>query len=367
MHALIEAIRAAPDDDEPRLVYADWVARTDPARGELIALQIRVARATTDDVIVPEHARMTARIRALLREHAARWTAPLRAIADATYTFRRGFVEHVDGADPNAWRALAATAPILRSARVEKLAPVSVFEALCLAGFELDQPAVQRLEEALVDGPLRSLEIEEPHSTDHRALARCAAWPMPLVHFRYSARRSGGGVLASGYFLQALANAPARDRLRSLVLANLRLDHLGGGVAMLPGVASLALSGCRLGRAPANLATIVGAMPRLRALVLEADTFAREQLEAVVAQCPHVVHLALRDLRIVASTLEALAPWSAQLRRLDLSGNRLDDRAVDAIVRMAWPALVALRVTTRFVGPAAKARLAERFGDALQR
>jgi uncharacterized protein (TIGR02996 family) len=42
--ALLDDIIAAPDDDAPRLVYADWLlAREDP-RGELITVQCELAR-----------------------------------------------------------------------------------------------------------------------------------------------------------------------------------------------------------------------------------------------------------------------------------------------------------------------------------
>jgi hypothetical protein len=330
-------------------------------------LQVRLARADAEGALIPERGRVLARIRAHLQHHEARWIAPLRAIADATYTFRRGFVEHVDGADPHVWPQLVAHAPLLRSARIERVLPAPMFEALCLAGFELDPPTVARLEERLVGSPLRSLEIEHPHSGDHRAIARCAALPIPLAHFGYTARRSGGGVLASGYLLQALANAPARDRLRSIALANVRLDQISGAITMLPEVEALSLAACRIGRTPANITTVAGAMPRLRSFAIEADSIANERLAAVVAACPHVIRLALRGVQVVASTIETLAPWSAQLRRLDLAGNRLDDRAVDAMLGMAWPALRSLRFPTRLLGAAAKQRLTARFGETLER
>jgi uncharacterized protein (TIGR02996 family) len=48
-HALRAAIFAAPDEDAPRLVYADWLQERGDARGELVALQLQPqasARAT---------------------------------------------------------------------------------------------------------------------------------------------------------------------------------------------------------------------------------------------------------------------------------------------------------------------------------
>ena len=41
---LLAEIYAAPDDDAPRLVYADWLQERGDPRGEFIALQLERAR-----------------------------------------------------------------------------------------------------------------------------------------------------------------------------------------------------------------------------------------------------------------------------------------------------------------------------------
>jgi uncharacterized protein (TIGR02996 family) len=41
---LLAEVYASPDDDAPRLVYADWLQERDDPRGEFIALQIARAR-----------------------------------------------------------------------------------------------------------------------------------------------------------------------------------------------------------------------------------------------------------------------------------------------------------------------------------
>jgi uncharacterized protein (TIGR02996 family) len=66
----LQAIRAAPDDDGPRLVYADWLdEHGDPARAEFIRVQCEVARAK------PGRPRGALRKRQeeLLAEHDFRW------------------------------------------------------------------------------------------------------------------------------------------------------------------------------------------------------------------------------------------------------------------------------------------------------
>jgi uncharacterized protein (TIGR02996 family) len=43
--ALLRAVLAAPDDDAPRLIYADWLdEHGDPARAEFIRAQVVLAR-----------------------------------------------------------------------------------------------------------------------------------------------------------------------------------------------------------------------------------------------------------------------------------------------------------------------------------
>jgi uncharacterized protein (TIGR02996 family) len=83
--AFLAAIAAAPDDDLPRLIFADWLdEHGDPGRAEFIRLQCAAARGEPCD----HH-----RADALEAEHRTAWLRPLaRAVFRAE--FRRGFVEH---------------------------------------------------------------------------------------------------------------------------------------------------------------------------------------------------------------------------------------------------------------------------------
>ena len=91
----------SPDDDRPRLVYADWLlARGDP-RGELI--QIQCARAGQGYRARPDLQR---RELELLREHGERWLAEV-GLEEHEGAFRRGFIEDVV-VDPDRLAALDA-------------------------------------------------------------------------------------------------------------------------------------------------------------------------------------------------------------------------------------------------------------------
>ena len=93
---LIQAIIANPDEDTPRLAYADWLdenATTDAQRGraEFIRVQCRLA-ATPDD---PERDALYAREVVLRRLHVPEWAAFVSGRGIYRPTFRRGFVEAV--------------------------------------------------------------------------------------------------------------------------------------------------------------------------------------------------------------------------------------------------------------------------------
>src|SRR4051794_3534023 len=92
----LQDIIANPNDDAPRLIYADWLEENGGDEGRdraaLIRLQCERARLPEGD---PKAARLKTRERKLLKPHAAAWMRPLYAGGLATAEFRRGFVEHV--------------------------------------------------------------------------------------------------------------------------------------------------------------------------------------------------------------------------------------------------------------------------------
>src|SRR4051794_5593177 len=82
-----------PDDDAPRLIYADWLdEHGQPERAEFIRLQCRLALLPEGD---PERPALRVRESELLGAHRARWTADLkRLVRDCR--FERGFVSWVE-------------------------------------------------------------------------------------------------------------------------------------------------------------------------------------------------------------------------------------------------------------------------------
>ena len=82
--ALLVAIRAAPDDDAPRLVYADWLdEHGQPERAEFIRVQCELARRETPG--------LRGREAELLVTHHDKFAGPLAA-PHLRFRFHRGFI-----------------------------------------------------------------------------------------------------------------------------------------------------------------------------------------------------------------------------------------------------------------------------------
>jgi uncharacterized protein (TIGR02996 family) len=92
--ALLAAIIANPDDDTPRLVYADWLQENgQPERAEFIRLQCPTSGASADNPAT------VARAFDLEERYSAKWLVGLPSSGGVNWTFRRGFPEilHIAG------------------------------------------------------------------------------------------------------------------------------------------------------------------------------------------------------------------------------------------------------------------------------
>lgn len=107
---LLAEILARPDDDEPRLVYADWLTQQGDPRGEFITVQCALATGTGD------YSALAARERELLAAHAKEWTAHIHRFG--TPTLRRGFVATIK---TSAARFAAEGGPFFERDPIEEL------------------------------------------------------------------------------------------------------------------------------------------------------------------------------------------------------------------------------------------------------
>ncbi|MCI0461264.1 MAG: TIGR02996 domain-containing protein [Gemmataceae bacterium] len=87
--ALLAAVWAEPEDDGPRLVYADWLEENgQPERGEFIRVQCELAR---PGLTARRRLQLGAREQQLLTAHRAQWLGRLRR-SPLPWVFHRGFV-----------------------------------------------------------------------------------------------------------------------------------------------------------------------------------------------------------------------------------------------------------------------------------
>jgi uncharacterized protein (TIGR02996 family) len=144
-----------PDDDAPRLVYADWLdEHGESERGELIRVQCRLARLGDAD---PARAELERQERELLEAHGAEWAEPLRRLVQE-FQYRRGFVEAVE--------VLGSAGIGRRLRRAMELAPVRSLR-LFKVGEEMAEltgvgPCLRRLGELYVyaeDGAVAPIQL----------------------------------------------------------------------------------------------------------------------------------------------------------------------------------------------------------------
>jgi uncharacterized protein (TIGR02996 family) len=90
--SFLAAILESPDDDAPRLVYADWLdEHGQPERAEFIRVQCELACLSEDD---PQRRPRERRERDLLDRHQDAWLGQLRPLL-SRWVFRRGFLDEV--------------------------------------------------------------------------------------------------------------------------------------------------------------------------------------------------------------------------------------------------------------------------------
>ena len=93
--ALLRTIIDNPDDDVPRLVYADWLEdHGQTERAEFIRAQVEMAHLLREGQDVPQAIRLRSRQTELLARHEREWFREFRTFA-RSWTFDRGFIGYV--------------------------------------------------------------------------------------------------------------------------------------------------------------------------------------------------------------------------------------------------------------------------------
>ncbi|HEU0034436.1 MAG TPA: TIGR02996 domain-containing protein [Kofleriaceae bacterium] len=340
---LLAEIAANPDDDAPRLVYADLLIERGDPRGEFIRLQCGEQTQERRD-----------QAEALLRAHGAAWTAEAGLVK--AY-FQRGFPTSLFAACDK----LVAQAEGLRTQPITKLSLYGGYDQLAaLAAL----PALQRIQELeLYDGGARPVKAIAPEHLQALASSPHLGGLRRLFFHEHTLSDAGA---------RALAAARWWPRIRELLIANNAVGDAGlpaiveqlvdlrflfadetnvGPETMralarsgVRGLEELLLAGTRPGDGMCALADspVLATVTRLDL----ARTYVGDAVAQALARSPYAG--ALRELDLTSCRIEpagarALAESTAlrSLAKLQLRNNLLTAEGVDALA--AGTGLPALR------------------------
>lgn len=343
--ALLAAIVAAPDDDAPRLVYADHLQAQGDPRGELIVVACERARLPRWD---PRAKILREREEQLILTFHRRWLGDLAGELIARW--ERGFVDRVRveriGRDVAARTLLdraLAIAPLLRTLALPgEILPRTVGSPAALArlaGLELRGPFY-------VDS-LAAIAASVPAATRlairAAGLGRAQLVGLPRrawreLDFHQNTLGHNG--------TKAILDRLEPDAIRALDLgASGVTDHGAAAIAKLalPNLTTLALRRAGLGGAGIAALAAAADLRSLARLDLSANRPSGEGV-AALAGSTALPALAALDLRGEPLTREdvatlAASPLAARLEELSLASCGLDAAAIAPLLDAAWPAL----------------------------
>jgi len=192
---LLDKVLRAPELDEPRRNYADFMDMIGDPRGEFIRLQIA---AVHDDPASPEARRRMLAADRLLKQHGTAWAGAITGLVES-YVFSRGFVELV---------VMGARDFLASAARLKELAPVMHLEVSDAVGVWGERLLRSELLE-----PLRSLSLDGCGLTDRHA--ELIAENGALINLRWLSLANNE---IGKYGVHVLASSP---NLRSVRFVNL--------------------------------------------------------------------------------------------------------------------------------------------------
>jgi uncharacterized protein (TIGR02996 family) len=278
----LDAILEHPDDDTPRLAYADWLEERGDPRGEFIRVQCALARLAgpVDDwvawaEVALRRRELERRQRQLLAEHGRAWAAPVEGLVSG-YEFRRGFVEGITAG----YREFAG-----RAAQLFRLAPIRRVRLV------LPMSEVSSLAACPYLARLRALDLTGNRFGDH-GLSLLLASPHLQGLTALVLRDTG----LTGAGALALAKSPALARLESLDLAR---NHVPpGAVRALLQSDHFRLRALDLAGTPADTSRGLGALASawpvplspadlravLRLLALSVPAYSGKHLRVLVEQ-----------------------------------------------------------------------------------
>jgi uncharacterized protein (TIGR02996 family) len=376
--AFLRAILDAPDDDAPRLMYADWLdEHGDPRRAEFIRLQCRLAAMDECD---PERPDLVDREWELLAVYRKRWR-PAESSGLEKHIFRsdflRGFFARVNvpadallehgeewfGAYPlEELQVRDATGRMAEIAQQPWLARVS---SLVLLHGVLTAEDLEALFASRHTGRLRRLTLLSVSLTPDM-MQQLVAWP-GLRRLRHLSL--GNDYL--GHEKRALLNDMGPDGIRLLLesphlkgLTSLYLTTplteaevaLIGEAPQLASLTELRLIGCGITAAGAGVLGKAPGLAALRHLDVGWNSIGDDG-NAALASSPMLARLDSLDLSWTelfgprAAAALAASPHLGRLRRLDLTQSYVGPEAAEYLASARFGALNELRLFNDKIGP----------------
>ena len=303
--ASLQAIIENPDDDAPRLVYADWLEERGDPRGEFIRVQCDLARMAPGD---PRYFELYRRTEQLWAAHSETWLQPFhRALAERSLSFHalfyghmcmphgplfdRGFLEEVS---MTADHFLTLADVLFRLAPVRKAVLLGARDHMSALA---RSPYLARLKALGLHG--------QPNDFTPSDFSDCDPGPCWLAPI--------GDVGA-----RALAASPHLGGLTALDLGYNEVGDAGAqALAACPGLAGLTELDLSLNRIGDGGARALASSPRLSRL--------------------GTLNLAGNSVGYAGARALVAAPHLACLTKLDLSLNRISPRGLRALARLQVP------------------------------
>lgn len=339
--AFLQRIRAYPDDDAQRLIFADWLDEEGDPRGRFIRVQLALAELPYDN---PARMPLLAEERSLLSAHRDEWETPLRRLTASGCEFRRGFIDELK---VESKQFLRHAHEIFAASPVRHIHLLDVSESLPAV---LQSPYLSRL---------AALTIHAQHTGE--PLARAVARSEHLAGLKRLILTRNR---LSDEAAEQLALSPNLANLEELDLSENELGETGArALAASPQLARLRrleLAGNRLG--PAGAEALAGSerLASLQRLGLAGNDIGLPRL-LTLSRAHALLRMPVLDLTANGLTAAGLLaiftlPSGAdsagvRLRELELSFNELGDDGARVLAKCPHLAnLTALRLANCGIG-----------------
>jgi len=366
---LLADVLAHPDEDPPRMVYADYLLSQGDPLGELINVQCERARLDRFD---PKQRILADREEQLLVAFRRRWVGKLDE--EARVVFTRGFIDRIRLESRGAAvtgvldRALAI-APLIRTVELPgDVSPVAIGSARSLAHLTGLVIRGTSLEMSPVGAVMRTKGLHALDRLGMRAggIGRTQLKELEMRRWReLDFHQNTLGVNGVRVLVQ---------RFRGEALEVLDIGSSGVGVEGVrhlldeghyPKLWSLGLRRSGLSERAAAAIAATPNLPALRVLDLSYNGISGDGLVALFGSQLPITDLDLSATGLGDDTVALLAgsPLARRLVVLDLAGNGITERGATALAAGEWPALRQLVLSSNPIGKRMTAAIRERLPE----